>query len=451
MSKAAVIVALILAMGLGVAALLVTQAGGNPSVAGPLLTFDPASVTELRVVYADGSEQAVVRAGSGWMVVLRTKAGAEKEWPAATTQVHAALRIFANLVPEQPADGKVVEPAGTLRVVAGDGAHELAIGSQRLGGRVLVQAGDRAAWLDASIAEMLIDTGIRAWRSPAALPGLGMDASRISVRGHAGGEVSLARIQGRWALREPFAEPADPEAVHRLLALLAAVRVEDFCDNGAPADTGLDTPAATLIIESDSRDAAGRSTTTRQAVSVGRAADVAGRTVIARLERSGEAAFADTVILHGEPLAAINADPLHYVARRALQVEPSEVGQLIVRRAFVEGSCAVVGFRRTLDGWETRCGEEAWRVASADDVKLVTSLVDLLATTPAEMVTRRGTAEESALSAAATVEAFSLGGTPIGRVDLDVEATRLVSLTDRVRRQYPPGVGSLVAEWLGRK
>jgi hypothetical protein len=305
--------------------------------------------------------------------------------------------------------------------------------------------------MDAAIAEMLVDTGIRAWRSPAALPGLGMDASRISVRGHAGGEVSLARIQGRWALREPFAEPADPEAVHRLLALLAAVRVEDFCDSGAPADTGLDKPAATLIIETDSRDAAGRSTTMRQTVSVGRAADVAGRTVIARLERSGEAAFADTVILHGEQLAAINADPMHYVARRALQADPSEVGQLSVRRVLVEGSCAVVGFRRTLDGWETRCGEEAWRVASADDVKLATSLVDLLATTPAEMVTRRGTTEESAASAAATVEASSLGGTPIGRVDLDVEATRLVSLTERIRRQYPPGVGSLVAEWLGRK
>jgi hypothetical protein len=57
-------------------------------------------------------------------------------------------------------------------------------------------------------------------------------------------------VQGRWGLREPVQEVAEPEAVSKLLGVLGNILVMDFLDTGPPEHTGLDKPIAELTIES---------------------------------------------------------------------------------------------------------------------------------------------------------------------------------------------------------
>ncbi len=449
MSKTAVIVALLVAVVLGVAALVLLKEKAQPAKTGSLLTFDPAAVTEIRMDLSDGSSQSVRRAAGGWTVVLSGPGQPDRSWPAAETQVHSALRIFAALAPEQPADGSIGKPAGTLTIKSGDAFQVLKIGDQRLAGRVLVES-NRAAWVDADLAEMLITTGIRAWRNRAALPGVGPDASRVSIQGHTGAALTLARVQGKWFIREPIAEPADPDAIARLFGVLAAARIEDFCDAGPPTATGLDKPVARLTIETDSRDPSGKASTVRHSLVVGQAADIALKNVVARLERAGsDRDYAETFILAGEQLAAIKTDAALYLSKRPVSGEAAEIGQVSLAMPRVASPCDRQAYRRTLEGWEHQCGDAAWGPALVANVQPLTALLELLTTANPEKIMLRvnGSDPETAVK----VELASLGGAPIGRVAVVIDSAKLVVLTEKVRREYATGVGAAVAEWLGQK
>ena len=444
MSKTAVIVALLVALGLGIAALVTWPRNGKAVEAGPLLGVEPATTTEVRVDFPDGSSQAVVRGEGGWRVVLKGIDRQERSWPAAQTQVHAALRIFSSLTPDQPADGSIDKPAGTLTIKGAGLWQVLKISGQRLGGRVLVEASGRAAWVDANIADMLITTGLKAWRDPAAFPGLADSASMVTISGQSGGKLTMARVQGKWWLREPFASEADPEVVSRLMARLGAVRITEFLDKAPPSNAGLDKPIATLQIETGTLADA-----RRWDLWIGASADVAGRTVYGEVLNRGPGGGAgETVILQGEQLAAISADPFAYVTRKAVTGEPEDIGHVTLSLLGSE-PCRRLEFRRTLDGWESRCGDAEWARAAKADAEGLAAMLTFLAGGVPEKVGARG-AEDSA-AATAAVKLATAGGTHISDLEVVVSGSQMIVRTEKVKRIYAAGIGKAAAEWLASR
>lgn len=451
MSRTAVIVALLVVLVLGGVALVLTKKGSTPAaVTGPLLSFDPATVTELRMEYPDGTFQAMQRDPAfGWKIVLGRPGTPVRSWPAAAAQSQSALRLLGNLTEERPGDGSISKPAGTLRINAGETTVcSLVFGEQRLGGRVLVEASGsskRMAWIDAKVADMMVTTGPQAWRSMAALPGIGAEASRITMKAQGGNAISLARVQGKWALREPVAAPAEADEINKLIGVLGKVQIVDFCDKGPPAATGLENPNATLVIETDERDASGALTTIKQTLTVGQAADMNQETMVARLERtvSGKGpGYAMVVIVGGEGLAAINTNPATYVSKRAIQVEAKEVGQVeyyFSRKGDVD---CWPRYRRTQDGWEERCGESPWKPMGLTQVKWLDAQLDLFANKSAQLVS---------IETLPTVDCqrfmlFTLAGAPLGEVQMTMKDNKVQVYSDGMKREYPPGPGTGLAE-----
>ncbi len=457
MSRTAVIVALLVVLVLGGVALVLTKKGSTPAAAtGPLLSFDPATVTELLMEYPDGTFQAMQRDPAfGWKIVLGRPGTPVRSWPAAAAQSQSALRLLGNLTEERPGDGSISKPAGTLRINAGETTVcTLVFGEQRLGGKVLVEASGspkRMAWIDAKLADMMVTTGPQAWRSAAALPGIGAEASRITMKAQGGNAISLARVQGKWGLREPVMAPADGEAMTKLLAALSKVQIEDFCDKGAPAQTGLDNPAATLWVETDSRDEAGTLTTVRQTLTVGQAADMNGQTLVARLDRTvsgkSDGGYSMVVIVSGSGLGAINTNPATYVSRWALQVPREEVGQVReVWPIFGATTECPPRYRRTNSGWEVSCSEDSWRPAIEPERFKVEALLELLADTPAELVTIEPKPEPKAPQPKLWgFELFTLGGSPLTQAYLTSKDSKIIVYSEGMKREYSAGVAKDLA------
>ncbi len=425
MSKTGVIVALLVAIVLAAAALLVGGRGrGQASPMGPLLAFDPARVAELRVTRSDGRFEAVRRGEPGMWDVVLGGVGEERAWPADPARMRAALRILSTIESDQDADhNAAVEPgAAQVLLTLDDGSsRSIRISSRNLAGKVLLEVSTgpskqtRSAWVNNEVGEMLIGTGPREWRDRAALPGLGPDVVRISLKG-AAGTVSLARIQGRWGLREPVQEAAEPEAVAKLLSALGNVQVMDFLDDGvaSPERTGLDKPVAELTIESDQRDADGKNHTLTRSLRVGQQADIAGKAVFARLESGSSPRV---VQVAADALSSLTTDPGAYVSRRAVQAPAADIGGIRIDPA----SGTARRFERGIEGWmEVGDAGAKTRVGNADAAG-IEAFLTLVSQTPADVI-GIGEAWPVAWNPAgrklATVSLSSQGGVPITQVEL---------------------------------
>lgn len=465
MSRTAVIVALLVVLVLGGVAFFLTNKGSGPAAAtGPLLSFDPATVTELRMDFPNGTFQAMQRdAAFGWKIVLGQPGTPVKSWPAAAAQSQSALRLLGNLTEERPGDGSISKPAGTLRINAGETmVCTLVFGEQRLGGRVLVEASGspkRMAWIDAKVADMMVTTGPQAWRSMAALPGIGAEASRITMKAQGGNAISLARVQGKWALREPVAAPAEADEINKLIGVLGKVQIVDFCDKGPPAATGLENPNATLVIETDERDAAGVLTTIKQTLTVGQAADMNQETMVAKLERtvSGKGpGYAMVVIVGGEGLQAINTNPATYVSKRAIQFAAADVGQMQIYGLDEPASTPAPIHRRSANGWETKEPLKAeplkadWTPAVPEVAQFNDALLALLADTPAEIVSI-AEIPEAERPRADGYKLSTPGGDLLADCVVLAKQGKITVYVGGLKRDYAAGVSKAVQEGLGRR
>jgi hypothetical protein len=474
MSNFRVFVAVLLAVLLSGAALLLLRGGGEADDAAIGLAFDPARVVELATIYpaegtrAERSERIVRGPGGGWDVRW-TDAGGEASWPAAPAQVRAGLRILSTLE-GRPAErsSRLEHPAVELRItLQGEreepaGMRLLRLSGRPLAGRVLAELGSpealRTAWVDKSILDMLgtgsveATAGPRAWRDHSALPGVGAEVSRVLLQGSAG-TLSLARVQGRWALREPVAEFAEPESVSRLFAALAQVRIMDFLDSGrSPERTGLgpeDEPVALLVLETDLRDAtlAGAPAPVLQrTLAAGQTADIAGRSIFARVreevlggpdDRQGPR-FDRIMVVSAETLAGIAMDPAAYISRRSLQIPEGDIGFLTLLRDGSERS-----LRRTLDGWR-ESGRESVPLDRADAESLK-ALLALLTQSQAARVLL-GDASEEGLS----VRVTTLAGDPAGEFVLHIhdEAGSISVWSRGVKREHELRGLEALAHWM---
>jgi hypothetical protein len=446
-SPARVLIAVALASILAVAAFLVLRhpATGSESPA-RLLAFDPAHAAAINISRPDGRTETVRRGDrlGEWVIALPRTGGAD-EWPANAGNVRAALRILSTLEATRSAEtGSPMGARGTVSVTMDDGSGvSMSLDSRTLAGQALARAESprqgAPVWVDASLADMLLKDGPREWRDVQALPDVG-NSARITIQSGAAG-VSLARLQGRWVVREPVSEAAEPEAVTRLAAALASVQILDFLDGGAPGAMDLDAPAAVITLEWDRRDAqTGKSSTIRSSLKIGAPSGVSSKGVFASLARPGVPER--TVVVSAEPLAGLSPDPASYIARRAVSVPSAEIAAVTIgdRR-----------FARSLNGWQTpgRDGGLAIPV-SPSGAESIGALLKLLTESPAQALSLDPPLE----NAGVPVELRTLGDVALPplavslETDVATHAPVLLLQSGHVARRYTGKDAAALWPWI---
>ncbi|MFM9997030.1 MAG: DUF4340 domain-containing protein [Phycisphaerales bacterium] len=459
MSTRAVVVMLAITLLLGGAAFVALR---KPAVSeastGPLLTFDPARVVALRMRGADGKEQAIERVGDEWLV----RVGGPSErvngaWPAGMQTVRGGLRFLAALVPEraETAPGEIgsrdLGDSVRLDITLNDGTSRvLRVAPRAVGGLVLAsgsnagksaEGSERVGWVSADLHGLLVASGLKAWRDPAAIPGLGPDVWRISLNA-GGAEVEVARQQGRWSLRKPIQAPADAEAIDRLVRRLASVTVVDYLDEGAAA--GAQTDAATVEVEWAERgEAGGEPRRWIRRLVIGSATDLGGRTVSARAEvqRGAGPTERRQISVLAEPLAELRADAAALVSRRSIEAPAADVGQMEIRMCDGSGPPRIVV--RTLDGW-TLDG----RPTSKDDAGAVEGLLLVLASAKAAQVV---IGDGPPLTQPMCLTIATVGATPIAEAKIGiVEGGGVAIRVGEVTRVYAEPAAATAHAWLAR-
>ena len=437
MSRSGSLLALALALFVGAGAwwLLVSQrvATRPPE---RLLDFSPSDIVAMHVVNAE-AVQAVARDDSGQWALLPGPVASAAAWPVNPGNVRAALSVLADVRFESASDPGETPGAPSIRLDRGDGASmRIEFPGQPVGGRTLAVATDaqserRAGFVDASIRDMLLNPGPRGWRLMTAMPGVGVEVSRVRIVSPTGG-LLLGQVAGKWSLREPVGARADDAAVQNLLATLTSLQIERFVDDGSvDADAaGLREPKLRILTETDARvigdDGEVSVRTTERALSIGGAADMEGNLLFASPDL-GTTIF--TVAAHG--LRALPTDPLACIARSATAVLPANVGMAHIR--FPDGSER--GCRRGIDGWDELATDGRMLPLELEPVQ---DMLDFLSARipPTVRILAPG---EIAGAPSASVTLFGFADEPLDTIELLMVDGAPAALSGRVLRVYAPG------------
>lgn len=428
MSRPAVIVSLLIALGLTAISIFALRPIANrASEREVVLELDPAAVTALSVEH-DGTAARVERGRLPGEWIVHT---GEAAWPIAPERMRAALRVLTELR-GAPVDDAMPEGAGTLtlerespRGTGGgvpEGADPLAlrIAPPGLGGRRLVEVAGQVYQVDDWLHEAFIESGPADWRAKSAMPGVSVDASRVTITS-GGRRIAMNRAGGRWALTAPVGARASGPAVEALLGLLAKAGVTRFYDE-APADdvTGLREPLASVRVERDIQIPDGATVRREREVvtlEIGGPTDTTMTTLFARvtIETSLEGAARGQAVVgvSAAELNRINPQPEAYIAPQSAPAPASEIGALAL--AASDGGAARVTIERTAGGWQVVGGEADGAALSAPDAAAMDEALDTLCAAPAgALVIERPAGYAPALS----VELRSLGGSPLAILEI---------------------------------
>ena len=422
-------------------ALLVTPppvaTAGDP---GALLRLDPSTVSRITVSPASGADSTVIERtdAGGWTIHLeRDGERMTMPWPAQPTPVRAMIRELCDLRSNAPAEDsvlRVVDPALTVTITLGDGAtHIVRFDSTPLGGLRLIEIDAiRIGDIDDAIFRALTSPGPASWRVESPLYGVGSRTSRISVRspGHSAG-VELAKLDGRWFLRQPIQSRADDNAVDSLLRSLASMTIERFIDDPTSitlTEAGLDEPRLMIAVEEDRRSFDSevgqvRTHTRRRTLSIGGPADLSGRLVFVSIN-DGET-FAICSI---EQIASVALTGEAYLsAVAAVTIEPN-IGAFSVRIA----GRPEARYERGIDGWRMldATGATIGDAPREPIAALLTALTETLAS-------RLTTDPPEDYRPIASVTLFDFGGGPMETIEAGfVENEVLTFRSGQVFRSY---------------
>jgi hypothetical protein len=371
MSKTPIMVLLLVAVALGLVALaLILQPGGagGATYAGAgetLLEIEPGDVTAIRVERPDSpSVETLVRTAPGTWELTLTQEGepVTSSWPVLAARVRPLLQTLSGLkAVAQPEEVGGVTSSGDMTVTLKRGeepAVVFSLGADALGGAVPMRVeGGPTAFVGAEIANVFRSPGARGWRVESALPGVGVDASRIMIESPGDG-VTLRRVGRRWSV-EPSgvsqSARASEDAVDRLLESLAALRIERFLDEQAivaPAsEYGLDRPTLSIRAEQDERRITGEGetdvATSVTSLDVGRASDLSQSRRYASPDDGRTVFEIDAAALGGVvPVARFYFDP------NATDAAAEDVGAIVIER-LADGDTV---YRRETTGWEVAQG-----------------------------------------------------------------------------------------------
>lgn len=365
MSTKAVIIALLVALVLGVGAYVALQPAPKPApkadvfVAGEeVLPVEVGRVASIEIEAPDGSLETITREqGGGYSLVVSRQGARGPAWPLEDGRVTSLLRVLAGArsldSPDEQAamdsdasrvtirqdngkvlhmllSGRTLTGRGLLKVVEGSAGDSMNLGSLR-------DASGKLAYVEDQIHRAFRQPGPRAWRSTVVMASMGPEVSRIRMTNN-DLTMRLARLEGKWTLREPVAAPADPARIARLIGTLGALRITSFMDEPkatTPGNdvTGLESPLAVIVGETDRRvlstdpakpdDVTVRTETTE--LLIGNPADTEGQTRYASLGKGGP-----VVVISGAGLVRELFDPVEYVSRRAVQTASMDIGMIVL-------------------------------------------------------------------------------------------------------------------------
>lgn len=443
MSRSAMVISLLLVLALsivGVALLIAPTNATTTGDAGSLLRLDPSQVETIRVESIAGNEASVVTRtpAGGWTIHLESGGGASTEpWPAQPTAVRAMVRALCDLRDESAESAsrfETIEPAlGVEITVAGGETHRVSFDSSTLGGRRLIEVdGRRTGAIDDQIFRALTSPGPASWRVKSPLTSVGERTSRIALRAPGqGAGVDLARIEGRWFLRQPVQSRANDAAATELLGAVGSLTIERFLDRPGvlnPTQTGLSSPRLTVRVEEDQRamnpdDGQIRTTTRTQTLAIGGPADLSGKLVYASIN-DGET----LVVLNIEPIESVSLTGERYLSAVAAETIGPNIGALSVRIA----GQPEARYER---------GIENWRLLDATGATLgdaptapITALLAALTETPA---TGLSTEPPETYRPIASITLYDFGGGPMETIEAGVlERGALVLRSGQVFRVY---------------
>lgn len=421
----------------------------------------PVSLIEVRLPSA---EILTVRRAPDTDLWLLERAG-HPSWPVEAGRVRSMLRIISMTGGERapgthaskdaaPPDSAPATGVTTLSLLAGpEPILTLELDSGRLQGRALASAtdaaGTRTLRINDGLHRSITLSNLLSWRERRVLPLLPSDLSRISLS-LPDGPIELARLSGRWGLRAPMtaaAEQRTVDALIRTLQLMETVRFLDASDAPFP-----ETPRIRVVAEVDRRDPVGDARTIeRWTIELGGTGPQGG-TFLARLWSDAVQTRTGTITPRWGPvIAELQADRLSeipatvepYIARQLLLVPEADIGSIAMVMGSTDDAPRVI-YARDLSGWTVRSVEsesESDRApsrATEADQRAISALVRTLAASEPEKLTVLTT--EDALPGGLLIEFMDLGGRPVERARLFIEATGqmplLIVTTGRVARTY---------------
>jgi len=216
------------------------------------------------------------------------------------------------------------------------------------------------------------------------LPGVASGANRIVIE-NPKSKVDLVKAQGRWLVDEPIrATTADP-AMKQLLQTLGTLPISRFADDVEMQDAslGLQSPIASIQVESPLDTGAGARRVRIERLDVGGPADVARTTMFVRvsavIQKDGvqvESAWGPLVaVVDRARLDSIAGDVSVYASKAVLRTSAADVTSIRV----VDPRGGRAAYRRTIDGWFVADGEGRPNVkVEGERAKAIREFVELL-------------------------------------------------------------------------
>jgi hypothetical protein len=478
MSSKATLIWLVLALAMGAAALFLLKGPGKSSadnavkVGDPVLTFDPAKLHTIRIQHPDGSSETIDRRDSqGWAMVVKVAgrdlppvdpSDGRAGWPVPDTRIQGLVRhlLDAKARALPAADNAIgAQPTVVVLELQGSQPITLKLADRSLGGLALIEVSQPQP-AGASLTRAIIDdqihaffrgTAPREWRDRTAISGLSMDCSRITLANDRNDRIALGKVDGLWSLREPFGSPGDPASIQRLLQIVSSVQIVDFLDQGVPGgSTGLEKPAAKLVIETDVRGEANTPAKVNlRELTIGGPADSRGDRVFAAL---GEK---HVVIIDARAIAELKLDPAAYAWRHPTRLNPADIGVIVLEReepptpAASSATAAQSGkvLQRSLGRWVQVQPDGKELAMSPGEQKSVDELLAFLCgptagTSPADpskagvTPTIAGSAPEGYL-AGGSIKLLSVGSRPLDSLEISrLNAGKVTIRTAGVYRTY---------------
>lgn len=404
MSSRTVVLALVTAILLaGVAMLVVSlpsSKSASPSVpvGDRVLDIDTGRLASIAISIGGRTDRIVAGKVPGSWQLEPAGAVPGTVWSLDPARVRELVRLLSETrAIAEPAPGAGIDSGGATVTITYDdkSVQTLRVSPRTLAGQGLIavsgsrpgispssgSTAERLALVADSLHSLLAGPGPRAWRERVLLPGVASGASRVRLINRTGG-LALARVGGRWSLTEPVASAADPAAVTRLLATLEAMQAVRFYDESIPdSATGLDSPDARIIIESDlasTEEGANnpRINTTTREVAIGGPADASGRNLFAAMDQGRT-----LVSIDAAALSKLRLDPAKYIPPGATATAPADVGLVMLAMYARDGtSPREKGWRRTADGWVELRPDGQQVLLRPNDAAEVNGLIAFIAT-----------------------------------------------------------------------
>lgn len=440
LTRALIIVGLLAAALVALALAVVAgrnQPGGAGALGQPLIpgTIWEAAFLEITPPPERGATLTLERRPEGWVL-------ARDGWPANEPAVRATLRLLGEVRTE--GRGADLRDGTRIRIRSENGDETILLlesGDVSLGGRsLLANEGGVFGSASTELAQALGDISLDAWRSPAAMPRVEVEASRITIEAAQGPVTSLARTEGRWRVREPLRARADDRMIGAYLGALIDLRVRRFAspeDAAAAREQGPGAVALrSIVVETDRRrfrPEEDRVVTTMESTTL---------RVLGTLDDSGESVVCEVdgvaLVVRAEALTPLATPAVDFLAPSSLGSTPADIGMIALRDA--EGNEAA--FRRSVTAW-VGLGEAAERLLNpGEDPGAIDLVLQFLANAQPLSVTL---APDASVPAAgeSSVRLYGLADDERGALSLRWEPAELnrtlVVRDEGVERRYSEG------------